>query len=222
MSTWDSVLYGSDEALVARTGLIAAVALPEEPQLFAACVGLLALLEPEADQFDGISTHSTFASLPPALRDATAVAAQVAASGPRLPYTAAVRDILGIDASYGRMVDPLLELRETILIARAIREKCVRVIDEGFAYGETSIGGPVGLLVELRELGVATHPDLVEEWQTAFERVCGDTQDVTAEDAYLREWTACYRAALELLAKPPEQKLLGSDPTETRRGRRAR
>lgn len=220
MTAWDSVLYGSDEALHARGELLASVSLPEEPQMFAACVGLLALLDPEADQFAAIGDHPVLATLPASLRDATIVAAQVGASGPRLPYSEAVRGVLGLDASYGRVVDPLLELRETIMIARAIREQCVRVIDEGFTYGETAIGGPVGLLLELRELGVATSPDVVDEWLTGFDRVAADPE--YQRDDLLREWARCYRAALELLAIPPEQKLLGNDPTNPRRSRRGR
>ncbi len=218
MSTWDTVLYGSDEALDERGRLIAGITLPIDPPMFAACVGLLTLLDPSADQLDAIAQHDALAGLPQGLREATTVAAQVGASGPRLPYSKAARDVLGIDASYGRMVDPLLELRETIMIARAVREHCVRAVDEGFAYGETSAGGPIGLLLELRELGVATSPDLVDEWLTGFERLCADVSD--EPDEYLREWTRSYRAALQLLATEPEQKLLGADPTRARRSRR--
>ena len=121
------------------------------------------------------------------LREAAAFAAQVDASGPRLPYSAAAREVLGIDASYGRLVDPLLELRETIMIARAVREHCVRAIDEGFAYGETALGGPLGLLLELRELGVATSPDLVDGRRSARRVPRGD-QDPRPElrDAHRR------------------------------------
>ncbi len=220
MSNPDSVLYGSDDALAARGQLIADITLPVEPQMFAACVGLLTLLDPGADQLDAISTHAVMPTLPQGLREATTVAAQVGASGPRLPYSAAAREVLGIDASSGRLVDPLLELRETIMIARAIREHCVRSIDEGFAYGETAIGGPIGLLLELRELGVATSPDLVDEWLTGFERLCADVCD--EPDEYLRAWTHSYRCALQLLATEPDQKLLGSDPTTARRNRPGR
>jgi hypothetical protein len=222
MGAWDYGLYGSDEALEARTQLLAAIMLPAEPELFAASVGLLALLEPEARQFETITDHEALAKLPPSLREATAVAAMVGASGPRLPYSDMTRDILGIDASYGRFVDPLLQLRETIMIARAIREQCVRTVDAGFAYGETAIGGVVGVLLELRELGIAVSPDLVDEWQTVFEAVCQDARDDVGDPEFLREWARSYRAGLKLLATPPDQKLLGSDPIGAARNKRAR
>lgn len=221
MSAWDFGLYGSDEALDARTRLLAAIMLPSEPELFAATVGLLALLEPEARQFATIVDHAALDKLPPALREATAVAAMVGASGPRLPYSDTTRDILGIDASYGRLVEPLLALRETIVIARAIRKQCVRTVDEGFAYGQTAIGGVLGVLLELRELGVAVSPDLVDEWHGAFDLVCRDAPGDAADTELLREWTRSYRSALALLATPPDQKLLGSDPT-VRRHKRTR
>jgi hypothetical protein len=198
----DHALYGSLEALDARGDLLASIALPGEARMFAACVGLIALLEPEAHQFTRIVNHAALASLPQPLREATAVAANVHASGPRLPYSDRARDVLGVDASFGRIVDPLLELREAITIARAIREQCMRAIDEGFAQRELSIAGPLGVLVELRELGIATNPDLVDDWLTAR----------TISDAY--------RAAFQLLAVAPERKLLGSDPTTTARSRR--
>lgn len=221
MGAWDYGLYGSDEALEARTRLLAAIMLPSEPGLFAASVGLLALLEPEARQFETITDHDALEKLPPSLREATAVAAKVGASGPRLPYSDTTRDILGIDASYGRLVDPLLALRETIVVARAIRQQCVRTVDEGFAYGQTAIGGVIGVLLELRELGVAVSPDLVDEWHGVFDLICQDAADHVGDSEFLREWTRSYRAALTLLATPPDQKLLGSDPT-TRRNKRTR
>jgi hypothetical protein len=220
MGAWDTGLYGSDDALDARAELLRKVTLPEEPRLFAACVGLLALFDPTADQFDSIAEHKALATLPQGLREAATVAASVHASGPRLPYTAQLGEILGIDASYGRVVDPLLELRETITIGRALRDRCVRSVDECFTYGQTAAGGLVGVLLELRELGIATSPDVVDEWLDTFDRVraVGDR----TETDYIREWSRSYRAALELLAIPPHQKLIGSDPTSTNRTRRVR
>ena len=220
MGAWDTGLYGSDDALDARGELLRKVTLPEEPKLFAACVGLLALLDPTADQFESIGNHPALATLPQGLREAATVAASVHASGPRLPYTAQLGEILGIDASYGRVVDPLLELRETITIGRALRDRCVRSVDDCFAYGETAAGGLVGVLLELRELGIATSPDVVDEWLDNFDRVraVGDR----AESEYIREWSRSYRSALELLAIPPHQKLVGSDPTTTGRNKRVR
>jgi hypothetical protein len=220
MGAWDTGLYGSDDALDARAELLRKVTLPEEPRLFAACVGLLALLDPTAEQFDSIASHSALAALPQGLREAATVAASVHASGPRLPYTAQLGEILGIDASYGRVVDPLLELRETITIARALRERCVRGVDECFSYGATAAGGLVGVLLELREIGIATSPDIVDEWLDNFDRVraIGDR----GETDYIRDWSRSYRSALELLAIPPHQKLVGSDPTTTGRNKRVR
>jgi hypothetical protein len=220
MGAWDTALYGSDDALDARAAMLRKVNLPEDPRLFAACVGLLALFDPTAEQFDAIAGHSALAALPQGLREAATVAASVHASGPRLPYTAQLGEILGIDASYGRVVDPLLELRETITIGRALRDRCVRAVDEGFSYGQTAAGGLVGVLLELRELGIATSPDVVDEWLDSFDRVraIGDR----TESDYIREWSRSYRAALELLAIPPHQKLIGSDPTSTNRTRRVR
>jgi len=220
MGAWDYGLYGSDEALDARAQFLGTIALPDDPKLFAACVGLLALLDPTAHQLECATEHNALVGLPQQLREAATVAATVAASGPRLSYVGPVRDVLGVDASYGRVVDPLLELRETITMARAIRDRGVRIVDDGFAYGETSIGGVVGVLVELRELGIAISPDLVDEWIDSFDRLRG-TGDVDDTD-YIREWSRSYRNALELLATPPEKKLLGSDPTAERRGKRAR
>ena len=220
MGTWDYGLYGSDEALDARSSFLADIALPEDPHLFAACVGLLALLDPTAHQLESAHENAAIIGLPQPLREAATVAATVAASGPRLPYPAPVRDVLGVDASYGRVVDPLLELRETITLARAIRDRGVQLVDDGFKYGETSIGGIVGLLLELRELGIAISPDLVEEWLDNFDRLSA-IGDISETD-YIREWSKSYRAALELLATPPEKKLLGSDPTGDRRGKRVR
>jgi hypothetical protein len=209
MGAWDYGLYGSDEALDARCRFLAEIELPEEPKLFAACIGLLALLDPTAHQLEGANQHGALADLPQTLREATTVAATVAASGPRLPYTEPVRDVLGVEASYGRVVDPLLELRETITMARAIRDRGVRIVDHGFAQGQTSIGGVVGVLVELRELGIAISPDLVDEWLDDFDRLSGIGED----SEYIREWSRSYRAGLALLSLPPEKKLLGSDPT---------
>ncbi|HEX5057987.1 MAG TPA: hypothetical protein VFV99_01450, partial [Kofleriaceae bacterium] len=210
MGAWDYGLYGNDEALNTRGVVLAKVVLPEDPRLFAGCVGLLALLEPEAHQFVDIGNHPALTALPQVLREATMVAAQVTASGPRLPYTERVRDILGIDASYGRVVDPLLALRETITIARSIRDRCTKLVDDGFAYGDTAIGGVVGVLLELRELGVATAPDLVDEWIESFDHL----RDIGEDDTdFLREWSRSYRAALKLLSTEPDKKLLGSEPT---------
>jgi hypothetical protein len=107
------------------------------------------------------------------------------------------------------------------MIARAIREQCVRTVDEGFAYGETSIGGVIGVLLELRELGVAVSPDLVDEWQLAFESACQSATETVGDPEFMREWTESYRAGLKLLATPPDQKLLGSDPTPVRRTKRS-
>lgn len=216
MGAWDTGLYGSDDALDARGAFLKHVSLPGEPKLFAACVGLLALLDPTAHQFESITVHSALGELPQGLREAAMVAATVHASGPRLPYPQQVVDILGIDASYGRVVDPLLELRETIMIARALRDRCVKQIDE-FAREDTAVGGLLGILLELRELGVATSPDVIDEWLDSFDRVraTGDRD----ESEYVREWSRSYRSALELLAVPPAQKLLGSDPTRAGRKR---
>ena len=113
-------------------------------------------------------------------------------------------------------------LRETITIARAIRNRCIEIVGAGFPYGETAVGGIVGVLLELRELGVATSPDLVDEWQSEFDHICASanigTETAVAENAtFLRGWCASYRGALELLAQAPEQKLLGSDPTKAPR-----
>lgn len=215
-------LYDEEAATDARMRLFAGIGLPSDPPLFAASIGILALLEPRARQLQTIQMHPGWSAMPNGLREAASVAAMITASGPRLPYDAHVRDILGIDGSFGRIVDPLLELREAIMIARAVREQCVRVINEGFIYGDTAIGGPVGILVELRELGIATHPDLVDDWIGDFERICADGHDVDIDVELLREWSVSYRAALELLARPPDQKLLGSDPSTARRNRRAR
>lgn len=220
MGAWNTGLYGSDEALDTRGAFLDDVALPGEPKLFAACVGLLAFLDPTARQFESIAYHEALSALPQGLREATTVAASVHASGPRLPYTAELGDILGIDASYGRVVDPLLELRETITIARAIRDRCVRAIDDQRSESEIALGGILGILLELRELGIATSPDVADEWLDSFERVraTGDRY----ETDYIREWSRTYRSALELLALPPHQKLLGSDPTPTGRNKRVR
>lgn len=215
-------LYDEEAATEARAQLFAGIGLPSDPPLLAASIGLLALLAPDAHQLQTIQGHPGWCALPQGLREAASVAAMIQASGPRLPYDTRVREILGIDASYGRIVEPLLELRETIMVARAIREQCIRVINDGFVYGDTAIGGPVGILVELRELGVATHPDLVDDWLAAFERICADADDVEFDAELLREWSVSYRAALELLATEPDQKLLGSDPSTARRNRRAR
>jgi hypothetical protein len=215
-------LYDNDDALTARAELLARVALPSDPPLFAACIGLLALLEPHATQLDRITEHPALASLPQGLREAASVAALVDASGPRLPYDMRVRDILGIDGSFGRIVEPLLELRESIMIARALREQCMRVIGEGFAYGQTAVGGPVGLLLELRELGVATQPDLVDEWLASFDRLRAGSTGDGVNATVMSEWSRAYRAALELLAEEPEHKMLGSDPSTARRSKRAR
>lgn len=224
MGTWDTALYGSDDALDARGDLIAVIGLPEEPTLFAACVGMLALLDPTADQLLQVSAHAALAELPAPLREAAAVAALVGASGPTLPYSAQAKQVLGIDASFGRVVEPLLELRESIALARALRERCVKVIGEGFIYGETAIGGVIGLLVELRELGVACNPDVVDEWQTSFERLMRPADDEADRDPdpFVTQWADNVRVAFELLATPPDQKLLGSDPTRERRSKRAR
>jgi hypothetical protein len=209
MGAWDYGLYGSDEALDARGRFIAEIELPEEPKLFAACIGLLALLDPTAHQLECASVHGALADLPQTLREAAAVAATVAASGPRLPYTEPVRDVLGVDASYGRVVDPLLELRETITMARVIRDRGVRIVDHGFSQRQTSIGGVVGVLIELRELGIAISPDLVDEWLDEFDHLA----DIGEDSDYIREWSRSYRAGLKLLSLPPEKKLLGTDPT---------
>ena len=107
------------------------------------------------------------------------------------------------------------------MIARAIREQCVRTVDEGFAYGDTAIGGVLGVLLELRELGIAVSPDLVDEWQSAFDVACQDAAADVSDPEFMREWSRSYRNALKLLATPPEQKLLGSDPTTVRRSKRA-
>lgn len=212
--TFKTSLYDEEAATEARMQLIAGITLPTDPPLCAASIGLLALLEPRARQLQMLHIHPGFAAMPQGLRDAANVAAMVHASGPRLPYDKRVRDILGIDGSYGRIVEPLLELREAIMVARAIREQCIRVINDGFMYGDTAIGGPVGILVELRELGVATNPDLVDEWLATFDRICMD--DVEYDEELLREWSVSYRGALELLATEPDQKLLGSDPSSRR------
>ena len=216
MGAWDYGLYGSDEALDARSKFIAEIELPDDPRLFEACVGLLALLDPFAHQLEGAHTHPTIAALPHNIRDAT-IAATLAASGLRLPYSRAVREVLGVDASYGRVVDPLLELRETITMARVIRDRAVKIVDDGFAYGQTAIGGIVGVLVELRELGIAISPDLVEEWIDSFDRLrgIGDVDDTE----FIREWSRTYRASLELLASSPDKKLLGSDPSADKRAK---
>src|SRR5688572_7293866 len=68
VGSWDPTLYGGDDALDARGELFAAVPLPDEPRLFAACVGLLALLEPDAPQFETIGEHAALEKLPPSLR----------------------------------------------------------------------------------------------------------------------------------------------------------
>jgi hypothetical protein len=216
MGAWDYGLYGSDEALEARSTFIAEIGLPEDPPLFAACVGLLVLLDPGAHQLETARGHTAIAGLPQNIRDAT-IAATLAASGMRLPYSRAVRDVLGVDASYGRVVDPLLELRETITMARVIRDRAVKIVDDGFAHGQTSIGGILGVLVELRELGIAIKPDLVEEWIDSFDRLrdIGDVDD----SEYIREWSRTYRNALALLASSPEKKLLGSDPSADKRAK---
>ena len=222
MSTWGKGLYDNDEALDARGDLLSGIGIPDDPKLFAGCIGLLALLDPTADQFAAIKDHAALSSLPTGLREAASVAAMIGASGPSLPYRDRVRDILGIDASYGRVVEPLLELRETIQIARAIRNRCIAIVDEGFEYGETSVGGIVGVLLELRELGVATSPDTVDHWCTEFDRICADVHDDAEHAKQVRAWCESFRAGLELLATPPEQKLLGSDPTRARHSKRAR
>src|SRR6185503_4726816 len=131
MGAWDYGLYGSDEALDARATFLAELSLPDDPKLFAACVGLLALFDPSAHQLEGAHEHTAIGGLPPNLREITQVAASVGASGPRLPYTPAVRDVLGVDGSYGRVVEPLLELRETITMARVIRDRGVKIVEEG-------------------------------------------------------------------------------------------
>ena len=224
MGTWDTALYGSDDALDARGDLIAAIGLPDEPRLFAACVGMLALLDPTADQLAQVSAHPALAQLPAPLHEAAGVAALVGASGPTLPYGAQAKQVLGIDGSFGRVVEPLLELREAIALARAIRERCIKVIGEGFVYGETAIGGVIGVLVELRELGVACNPDVVDEWQKSFERLMLPADDEADRDPeqFITHWAANVRVAFELLATQPDQKLLGSDPTRERRSKRAR
>lgn len=215
-------LYDSDEAIAARSALLARVVLPSNPSMFAACVGLLTLLDPSAKQLALIAAHPALASLPQGLKEAASVAALIDASGPRMPYDVRVRDILGIDASFGRIVEPLLELRESIMIARALREQCMRVIGEGFEYGQTAVGGAVGLLLELRELGVATQPDLVDEWLAGFERLHADSHGDGVNATVMSEWSRAYRAALELLGQEPEHKMLGSDPSTARRSKRAR
>jgi hypothetical protein len=224
MGRWDTALYGSDDALDARGDLIAAIGLPDEPKLFAACVGMLALLDPTADQLAQVSTHAALAELPAPLREAAAVAALVGASGPTLPFSAQAKQVLGIDASFGRVVEPLLELREAIALSRAIRERCTKVIAEGFVYGETAIGGVLGVLVELRELGIACNPDIVDEWQASFDRLMqpADDEAERGADDFFTQWIANVRATFELLATPPDQKLLGSDPTRERRSKRGR
>ena len=215
MGAWDYGLYGSDEVLDARSRFLAEIALPDDPKLFAACVGLIALLDPTAHQLESAHEHTALVGLPQQLREAAAVAATVAASGPRLPYAAPVRDVLGVEASYGRVVDPLLELRETITMARAIRDRAVRIMEASVAHGESAIGGVVGVLVELRELGVAISPDVVEDWLDSFDRLSGIGDQERDGD-----WSRLYRAALVLLATPPDKKLLGSDPTDEPRGKR--
>jgi hypothetical protein len=221
MGAWNHGLYDNDAALDARGELLSGIGIPDDPPLFAATIGLLALLDPTADQFAQVKDHAAMSSLPSEVREAAQVAAFVGASGPCLPYRQSVREVLGIDASYGRVVEPLLELRETISIARAIRNRCIDIVDTGFEYGDLSTGGILGLLIELRELGVATSPDAVDKWTSRFERVCQQAELDTSDDArFLRGWCNSYRAGLELLANGPEQKLLGSDPTTT--GRRSK
>src|SRR5688572_3396146 len=104
MGSWDTTLYGNDEALDARGDLLADIALPEEPRSFAACIGLLAMLDPTADQFDQVPRHPMLAALPPDLRESTLLAAKVGASGPSLPYSGPTIEVLGIDASHGRVI----------------------------------------------------------------------------------------------------------------------
>src|SRR5687768_15305 len=134
------MMYGSDEARDARASLLAALPLPNEPRLFAACVGLLALLDPTADQLPNVPKHLALTGLAAGVREATLVAATLSASGPALPYSAHAQRVLGVGGSIGRVIDPLLELREAIIVARSIRDRCCEAIDEGFVYGETAIG----------------------------------------------------------------------------------
>jgi hypothetical protein len=221
MGAWDHGLYANDDALDARGDLLSGIGIPDDPMMFAACLGLLALLDPTADQLALVKSHAALGALPSELREAAQVTAMIGASGPCLPYRKRVREVLGIDASYGRVVEPLLELRETVPIARAIRNRCIEVVDAGFEYGDVSTGGVLGVLLELRELGVATSPDAVDTWLARFGRIDQQAEQDQSDDArFLRGWCRSYRGGLELLAMEPEQKLLGSDPSTT--GRRSK
>ena len=203
------MMYGSDDARDARAHLLAALPLPTDPRLFAASVGLIALFDPTADQLATVPKQLALTGLPEGVREATLVAATLNASGPGLPYSAPAQRVLGVGGSIGRVIDPLLGLREAITVARSIRDRCCEAIDEGFVYGETAVGGYIGLLVELRELGVAANPDVVDRWATAYERLLeGETPD-----EFLSEWSRTLRASFKLIGTEPERKLLGRDPT---------
>jgi hypothetical protein len=201
MGTWDDGLYDNDHALDVLPEMTEGVDLDRSPAHLAVGIGLRvwmasSSLEPHSGEIRAaLQRHEAWlAELPEEARKALCDIADnpKAASERRGSRTPEDRAVLGT-YNEGPRIDVLFRVQGADDVIREVADKCIAHLDEVTRHEDADlyeIAGdlaPLGVLLEMRAVGVRVPRAKIKAWQAAFRRMDESTD---AERAFWDKYVA--------------------------------
>jgi hypothetical protein len=185
MGTWDDGLYDNDHALDVLPELTEGVDLDKSPAHLAVGIGLRIWMAPASLQLQGgevraaLGRHEGWlAELPDEAREALLAIATdpKTACGRRASRTQEDRAVLGT-YNEGPRIDALFRVPGADAVIREVADKCMAHLDELIVHEDADLYegagdlAPLGVLLEMRAVGVRVPRAKVKAWQAAFRRM---------------------------------------------------
>jgi hypothetical protein len=185
MGTWNDALYDNDHALDVLSEMTEGVDVDKSPAHLAVGIGLRVWMAPASVEHhgdeirDALRRHESWlAELP---EDARAALHEIASDPKgvcerRASRTPEDRVVLGT-YNDGPRVDALFRVPGADAVLRDVAEKCIAHLDELTRHEDADlyeIAGdlaPLGVLLEMRVVGVRVPRAKVKAWQAAFGRM---------------------------------------------------
>jgi hypothetical protein len=211
MGTWDDGLYDNDHALDVLPEMTEGVDLDKSPAHLAVGIGLRVWMAPTSLELHGeeirgaLQRHEGWlAELPEEAREALREIASdpKGACERRGSRTTEDRAVLGT-YNEGPRIDALFRVPGAHEVIGDVAEKCIAHLDELTRHEDADlyeIAGdlaPLGVLLEMRAVGVRVPRAKVKAWQAAFRRM---EESTDAERAFWDKYVTRVKKGLTRLA----------------------